>query len=275
MSNQAVGWAFRQKVPAIPKLVLLALCDRANKDTGECWPGIETIAEDCSLSPRSVVTYIAGLVRNGYVEKQLLRTKDGKRRANHYWVLFDRVEADWITVEQNSTNQDDPLEDTDQCANRAHGCEEPESSDQSAQPAHGQHATVCTLHMMPEPESIEPVESVQVEGPARIPDALPEEPKPAKRTNFQGFDRSKRQAEQDRIAAADKARRPQRLFVFEGSDPWKAHVRNGHPPTLKTWGEINGKRCQGWYFPTLYPPKSTGPPSDHLTESDIEELAKG
>lgn len=275
MSFQAVAWAIRQKdIPTIPKFILTILCERANPETGECWPGIESIAEAVNLSPRSTVSYIGALVRNGYVEKQAMRAANGKKRNNHYWIVFDRPPVPWLEIgrEENSLSDDGA---SDHVQTSAHGETEKNPDSHVQTDSHGPCATACTWHSNAEPPGLEPSESEQVESP-RDPAPPPAEvPKPLKPTSVQGFDRSKRQAEQDRIAAADKARKPQRLFVFEGSDPWKAHVRNGHPPTLKTWGEINGKRCQGWYFPTLYPPKSTGPPQDHLTESDIRELAKG
>jgi hypothetical protein len=59
-------------------VVLLALADRAN-DSGECWPGIETLASDAWLSPRWVRTVIADLEQDG-----LLETTRSSGRGNRY-----------------------------------------------------------------------------------------------------------------------------------------------------------------------------------------------
>jgi hypothetical protein len=64
----------------------------------------------------------------------------------------------------------------------------------------------------------------------------------------------------ERLKAADEARKPKRVPVLEGSDPWKYWIKAGHPPTLTTFVEHKGKRYRGWYFPDLYPPKTPPPP---------------
>ena len=255
MSFQAVAWAFKQELPPVPKFVLVALCERANPDTGECWPGIKTVAEAVCLSERSVVTYIAALVRNGYVMRQAMRGKDGRKRTNHYWVIFDRPQAPWIGAQRDETeesgHEDEPH------ANPASG----EDAELHAQPAsYGPHATACVRHIELEPPESEPPESQQ------------EARAPSPPVNFNPLAR-KEQAE--RLKAAEEARKPKMYPVIEGSAPWKAWVTAGHPPTLVNHVIINGKTHRGRYFPTLWPPKSTGPPlSPLMTKEDEEELKK-
>lgn len=63
--------AMRTKVGnPLRKLVLIKLADNAN-DHGECWPSYQHIADQCEISPRSVMRHIdflcaAGLVRKEY-----------------------------------------------------------------------------------------------------------------------------------------------------------------------------------------------------------------
>lgn len=276
MSAQAMGWALDQEIPKGPKLVLVGLSNHADHTTGYCWPSTDTLMREASCSRAAVFVYLAALKRNGYVMSRQTRAATGRGRANDYWILMDREDAPWVNVkragdEEKEILSDEPEETTEEQSPDSGLCENAGLSPESGP---GIVQDLDSPLYVREPSESKPSE--QVESPAEpLPPPGANELRTAKNKIPSSFDRSKRQAEQDRIAAADKARKPQRLFVFEGSDPWKSHVRNGHPPTLKTWGEINGKRCQGWYFPTLYPPKSTGPPSDHLTESDIEELAKG
>jgi len=256
MSFQAVAWAIKQKLPVIPKFVLVALCERANPDTGECWPGIGTVADAVCLSERSVVTYIAALVRNGYVMRQAMRGKDGRKRANHYWIMFDRPEAVWIGAQSAETedgHEDEPH------ANLASG----QDSEHHAQlDSYGPRATACVPHIEPEPPGLEPLEFQQE---ARAPSPP------------MNFNPKARTEQAERLKAAEEARKPKRLPVIEGSNPWEAHVKAGHPRTLVGLVEVNGKRHRGWYFETLYPqPKqSTGPPASGLmSPEDEEELAK-
>ena len=67
MSFSALSWAVRQKLPSTQKLVLLMLAERHNKDSGQCNPSLELLAEDCGLSRRSVIDQISKLQEVGYL----------------------------------------------------------------------------------------------------------------------------------------------------------------------------------------------------------------
>lgn len=277
MSFQAVAWAMKQELPVIPKFILVALCERANPDTGECWPGIETVAKAVCLSERSVVTYIAALVRNGYVMRQAMRGKDGRRRTNHYWIMFDRPEAAWIsTVELAEENAENP--ENEPHANPASG-EDTEVQTQTVAP--GPDATGFLRHIMPEPSGIEPSESEIRDGAPSPPVDFDPKIGTMSRVNLnlpwpKEFVKEARQKQIERLNAAEEARKPKRIPVIEGSKPWDAWIRHGHPRTLKTDIKVDGRRDIGWYFPTLYPPKeATGPPLPNLlTPEDEAELSK-
>jgi hypothetical protein len=72
--------AFKARVTATQKLVLLALCDAAN-DQGECYPAIQTLAEKCSLSERAAQSAVSELERGGFLRRELRRG-----RATVYWL---------------------------------------------------------------------------------------------------------------------------------------------------------------------------------------------
>lgn len=57
------------------KLVLVALCDRAEFATGKCWPGREEIAQKSSLSLKSVTDHLKALEDEGW-----LRSRRGNAR---------------------------------------------------------------------------------------------------------------------------------------------------------------------------------------------------
>lgn len=76
MSLQAMQWAMskapikRNAAQCRNRLVLIALADRYNDDTGVCWPSIKTISKDIGVSERTVYKAIdeleaAGLIGRG------------------------------------------------------------------------------------------------------------------------------------------------------------------------------------------------------------------
>ena len=46
MSHKANTWAWEQDLPALQKIVLLALADRHNADTGRCDPSIKHVSPE-------------------------------------------------------------------------------------------------------------------------------------------------------------------------------------------------------------------------------------
>lgn len=72
------------------KMVLIKLADYANEDTGECFPSLATIAEQCEMSKRSVSNQIDKLIEMGLVVKTE-RFQDGKQRSNTYRLSLNRV----------------------------------------------------------------------------------------------------------------------------------------------------------------------------------------
>ena len=70
----------------------------------------------------------------------------------------------------------------------------------------------------------------------------------------------------ERAEAAAERTGVSRVFVARGTPAWDAWASAGHKPTLIS--EHQGKT--GWWFPTLFPPRSTGPPIE-----DVSALADG
>ena len=83
MSFPALSWAVRQKLPSTQKLVLLMLAERHNKDSGQCNPSLELLADDCGLSRRSVIDQIAKLQDAGYLTVRH-RAKDSVKLPSQY-----------------------------------------------------------------------------------------------------------------------------------------------------------------------------------------------
>lgn len=67
MSQDLVTAALWLNMQPARKLVFIALCERAELNTGKCWPGLEEISRRSSLSIRSVIPHIRGLEADGWI----------------------------------------------------------------------------------------------------------------------------------------------------------------------------------------------------------------
>ena len=254
MSAQAMGWALDQSIPSRAKLLLVALANHADQTTGYCWPSIDTLMRETSMSRRAVFGYLGALRRNGYVESKPAHGKDGRQRSNDYWILFDRAEAEWQhlkTDEENYSTSELPADEDTKIAPLPENVAKTIPAPPRDNP--------CTPIIEPSDSNRQTLQLIDGQ---QLKLGLPKD-----------FSSNARLREQERLQAAEEARKAGLIGVIEGSKPWFAHVREGHSPTLVGTVIIDGKRHRGWYFSSLYPPKATGPPLPNLlTEEDEEEL---
>lgn len=249
MSIQAVAWVLSQPVedlPVIPRAIMFALANHADHTDGHCWPAIETIAKEAGVGERTVSRYLGALVRNGFIDKRQKNTK-GHFRANDYWILFDRQPAKWGFFEPKD---DDP----DPHAREADGSED--GLHETRTPLEADGRTPLVADAIDEPSDSNHQSPGVVEGPTIEPPASAPAPN--------GFDPNARQRQQDRLNAADEARRPKHFPVIRGTPAWHAWVKAGHAGDLYATIEVNGRKDWGWYFPTLWPGRpmsETGPPA--------------
>ena len=82
-----MAWAVRQKLPCTQKIVLLMLAERHNKDTGQCNPSHDRLADDCGLSRRSVMDQVARLEEAGYIRIRH-RAANNVKLPNQYVLVF-------------------------------------------------------------------------------------------------------------------------------------------------------------------------------------------
>ena len=87
MSFLAMAWAMRQKLPCTQKIVLMMLSERHNKDTGQCNPSHDLLADDCGLTRRSVMDQIAKLAEAGYLQIRH-RAANNVKLPNQYVLMF-------------------------------------------------------------------------------------------------------------------------------------------------------------------------------------------
>ena len=84
MSVKVMQWAWEQDVGnSTRKVILLALADRSNDD-GECWPGISSLSEKCSIPRRTLIRAINELQDKGYLSV-IHRAGNGSGRKTNAW----------------------------------------------------------------------------------------------------------------------------------------------------------------------------------------------
>ncbi len=73
------------ELPARAKTVYMYLKDRSDAK-GECWPAINTIARETSMSRSTVKRCIADLIRCGLLTKESRYRENGGNTSNRYFL---------------------------------------------------------------------------------------------------------------------------------------------------------------------------------------------
>ncbi len=79
------GNLYNEDLPTRAKIVYINLKDRANPD-GKCFPSLRKIAEDTSLSKRTVQRAIDDLIAYGLLTKEARTRDNGGTSSNNYYV---------------------------------------------------------------------------------------------------------------------------------------------------------------------------------------------
>ena len=89
MSVRIMSKVFDSGLPAIEKLVLLAMADYANDGGQSIYPSVATMAKKCGMSTRGVQQIIKRLMDKGYIE---LEKKGGGRLANLWKIVPEKFD---------------------------------------------------------------------------------------------------------------------------------------------------------------------------------------
>ena len=77
-----------ERGPASPTdaLVLIAICDSADKVSGEAWPSLRSLAQAARVTPRAVNKILLRLVADGWIEIERRHRANGSQASNLYRV---------------------------------------------------------------------------------------------------------------------------------------------------------------------------------------------
>ena len=88
MSNQAINWAISQPIRGPKKAVLVALANRANKDSRQCWPSHKLIASEAGVAVSTAKKALNGLRERGLIDWTQRPDGKGGLSSNLYTLLY-------------------------------------------------------------------------------------------------------------------------------------------------------------------------------------------
>ena len=90
MSGMALIWAANVKgLKPAAKIVLIQLADFHNKETGQCNPSAQRLADECEMARATLFRHMATLEECGLVTRHARGDGDGGRGANQYELHLD------------------------------------------------------------------------------------------------------------------------------------------------------------------------------------------
>jgi DNA-binding transcriptional MocR family regulator len=105
MSIDAMSWAFKQDLPPAEKLVLLSLADHHNSGTGKCIPSQASVAEQTSMSVRTVQRHMASLEERGLIRRVPRFRGEGRGRTSDAYILQGDNLARWLQGDKPGTTK--------------------------------------------------------------------------------------------------------------------------------------------------------------------------
>jgi hypothetical protein len=84
MSTIAMSWAMAQEITTVTKMILVALADHHNAETGQCNPSVKRICHVAGTTPRTVATHIKSLTISGHLTVTPAARTDGSQTSNDY-----------------------------------------------------------------------------------------------------------------------------------------------------------------------------------------------
>ncbi|MEO9651192.1 MAG: helix-turn-helix domain-containing protein [Roseobacter sp.] len=90
MSGMALIWAANVKgLKPAAKIVLIQLADFHNKETGQCNPSAQRLADECEMGRATLFRHMATLEECGLVTRHARGDGDGGRGSNQYELHLD------------------------------------------------------------------------------------------------------------------------------------------------------------------------------------------
>ncbi len=101
--------------PAASRIAILIAGRYLNRQSGEAWPGVETLAAELSIkSTNTIRTAIETMEAQAHLKVE--RSQGGKKQTNHYWPLLDGIpfkKLKGIGSANPSKNSGDTLQNPD------------------------------------------------------------------------------------------------------------------------------------------------------------------
>lgn len=92
MSNEALNWAFKFRMKAGPKFVLVALSDYADEDHS-CYPRFEKLEEKTGIAAKTVAVHVRLLEKYGLLTRTRKRHENGYLGSYRYTLSLQKTNA--------------------------------------------------------------------------------------------------------------------------------------------------------------------------------------
>jgi Helix-turn-helix domain len=102
VSRIATDWAFSLQLPGMQKLVLLALANRHNSETGRCDPSLSRLARDCGLSKGAVLRALTSLAERGVVQQERRKAGSMFTSSSYFLQIGVVLEKNNVVPEENN-----------------------------------------------------------------------------------------------------------------------------------------------------------------------------
>jgi predicted transcriptional regulator len=89
--GEIINAVYKANLSKRATLVILYLINRANENMN-CFPSIKRIAEDCSVSPRTVQRALNDLIDAGFLKRESRYHEKGGQRSNYFTILKGEME---------------------------------------------------------------------------------------------------------------------------------------------------------------------------------------
>ncbi|QUH31135.1 helix-turn-helix domain-containing protein [Vallitalea guaymasensis] len=104
--GEVINLVYKSDLSKRAMLVILYLINRADPNM-TCFPSVKRIAQDCSISPRTVQRALNDIIETGFLKRESRFHEKGGQRSNYYTILKGEVKIREENLFQDEIIRDD------------------------------------------------------------------------------------------------------------------------------------------------------------------------
>lgn len=107
--GEIINAVYKANLSKRATLVILYLINRADRNMN-CFPSIKRIAEDCSISSRTVQRALNDLIDAGFLKRESRYHEKGGQRSNYFTILKGELEIKEVNLFEVESEGEDVVE---------------------------------------------------------------------------------------------------------------------------------------------------------------------